>query len=87
LSRNVISADGVVGWPPRDSGGVSLGAGGAFTDLSRSGVGDGRKEGSVPGKHLDLFLSVKRQKETVAVSCDDGPDEGRRGARSTDRGV
>jgi hypothetical protein len=87
LSRNVVSADGVVGWLPRDSSGVSLDVGGALTDLSRSGVGDGRDEGSVSGKYLDLFPSVRRQEETVAVSCDDRPDEGRREARSMDWGV
>jgi hypothetical protein len=41
----------------------------------------------VLGKHSDLFLSIKRQRETVAVSCDYGPDEGWREARSTDRRV
>ena len=85
MSRILISADCVVGRPPHDRTGVSLGVGGALTDLSRFGVGNGREDGTVPGKHPDLFLSVKRQKETVAVSCDDGPDESQRGARSTDR--
>jgi hypothetical protein len=85
LSRNVVSADGVVGWLPRDSGGVSLDVGGALTDLSRFGVGGGREDGRVSGKYPDLFLSVKRQRETVAVPCDYGPDEGWRGVQSTDR--
>ena len=87
MSRIVISADRVVGRPPHDRGGVSLGVGGALTDLSRFGVGNGREERSVPGKHLDQFLSVKRQREVVAVFCDYGLDEGRLGARSTDRRV
>ena len=87
MSRDVISADGVVGWPPRDSGGLSLGVGGAQTDLGRFGGWDGCVDGTVPGKHSDLFLSVKRQRETVAVSCDYGLDVGWREARSTERRV
>jgi hypothetical protein len=87
LSRIVISADRVVGRPPHDRSGVSLGVGGALTDLSRLGVGNGREDGTVLGKHLDQFLSVKRQREVVAVFCDYGLDEGRLGARSTDRRV
>jgi hypothetical protein len=87
LSRIVISADRVVGRPPHDRSGVSLGVGGALTDLSRLGVGNGREDGTVLGKHLDQFLSVKRQREMVAVFCDYGLDEGPLGARSTDRRV
>jgi len=87
LSRNVISADGVVGRLPHNRGGGSLDVGGALTDPSRSGVSSGREDGRVSGKHLQLFLGVKRQRDMVAVSCDDAPDEGRRGARSTDRRV
>ena len=87
MSRIVISADRVVGRPPHDCSGVSLGVGGALTDLSRFGVGTGREERPVPANHLDQFLSVKKQRETVAVFCDYGPDEGQRGARSTDRRV
>jgi hypothetical protein len=82
-----MSADRVVDRPPHDRSGVSLGVGGALTDLSRLGVGNGREDGTVLGKHLDQFLSVKRQREVVAVSCDCGLDEGRLGARSTDRRV
>jgi hypothetical protein len=67
---------------------VSLGVGGALTDLSRlGGVGNGREDGTVLGKHLGQFLSVMRQREMVAVFCDYGLDEGRLGARSTDRRV
>jgi hypothetical protein len=87
LSRIVISANRVIGRPPHDCSGVSLGVGGALTDLSRLGVGNGREDGTVLGKHLDQFLSVKRQREVVAVFCDYGLDEGRLGARSTDRRV
>ncbi len=90
MSRIVSSAVRVAGRPPHDHSGVSLGVGGTLgtlTDTSRSGVGDGREEGSVPGKYPDLFLSVKRQREMVAGSCDDKTDEGRRGVRSTDRRV
>ena len=51
-------------------------------------VGNGREDGTVPGKHSDLFLSIKkRQRETVAVSCDYGLDVGWREARSTERRV
>jgi hypothetical protein len=60
VSRIVVSTDRVVGRPPHDRSGMSLGVGGALTDLSRFGVGNGREEGSVSGKHLDQFLSVKR---------------------------
>lgn len=87
MSRIVMSADRVVDRPPHDRSGVSLGVGGALTDLSRLGVGNGREDGTVLGKHLDQFLSVKRQREMVAVFCDYGLDEGRLGARSTDRRV
>jgi hypothetical protein len=88
LSRIVISAVRVVGRPPHDRSGVPLGVGGVLTGLSPFGVGGGREDGRVSGKHLELlFLGVKRQRETVAVSCDYGPDEGRRAARSTDRRV
>ena len=87
MSRIVISADRVVGRPPHDRSGVSLGVGGALTDLSPLGVGNGREDGTVLGKHLDQFLSVKRQREMVAVFCDYGLDEGPLGARSTDRRV
>jgi hypothetical protein len=87
LSRNVISADAVVGRLTHDRPGVLLGVGGTLTDIGRSGVGNGREEGSVPAKYPDLILRVKRQREIVAVSCDDRPDEGRRGVRSTDRRV
>jgi hypothetical protein len=82
-----MSADRVVDRPPHDRSGVSLGVGGALTDLSRLGVGNGREDGTVLGKHLDQFLSVKRQREMVAVFCDYGLDEGPLGARSTDRRV
>ncbi len=87
MSRIVISVDRVVGRPPHDRSGVSLGVGGALTDLSRLGVGNGREDGTVLGKHLGQFLSVKRQREMVAVFCDYGLDEGPLGARSTDRRV
>ena len=87
MSRIVISADRVAGRPPHDRSGVSLGVGGVLTCLSPFGVGNVREDGTAPGKHLDQFLNVKRQRETVAVSCDYGPDEGRRGASSTDRRV
>ena len=52
-----------------------------------SGVGNGREDGTVLGKHSEMFLSIKRQSETVAVSCDYEPDEGWREARSTERRV
>ena len=58
--------------------------GGALTDLSWFGVGNGREDGAVSGKPPDLFLSVGRQREIVAVSCDYRPDENWRWARSTD---
>jgi hypothetical protein len=87
LSRIVISANRVVGRPAHDCSGVSLDVGGALTDLSRLGVGNGREDGTVLGKHLDQFLSVKMQREVVAVFCDYGLDEGQLGARSTDRRV
>lgn len=87
MSRILISADCVVGRPPHDRTGVSLGVGGALTDLSQFGVGNGRADGRVSGKYPDLFLRVKRKRETVAVSCDYRPDENWRRARSTDRGV
>jgi hypothetical protein len=87
LSRIVISADSVVGGPPH----VAAECRWVWAALSRisagSGVGNGREDGTVPGKHSDLFLSISRQRETVAVSCDYGPDEGWREARSTDRRV
>ncbi len=87
MSRIVISADRVAGRPPHDRSGVSLGVGGALKDLSRLGIGNGCEDDAVPGKDLDQFLSVKRQKETVAVSCDYRSDESWRGAWSTDRRV
>jgi hypothetical protein len=87
LSPIVISADRVVGRPPHNRSGVSLGVGGAIMDLSRIWVGNGREDGTVPGKHLDQVLNVKRQREMVAAFCDYGLDEGRLGARSTDRRV
>jgi hypothetical protein len=87
LSRNVISADGVAGQLPHNRGGVSLGVGGASMDLSRSGVGDGREDGTVPAKCLDLFPGVKRCRGMVAVSCEDRSDRDRRGDRSTKRRV
>jgi hypothetical protein len=87
LLRIMISADRVVGRPPHDRSGVSLGVGGAQTDLGRFGGWDDCVDGTVPGKHSDLFLSIKRQRETVAVSCDYGLDVGWREAWSTDRRV
>ena len=84
MSRNVISADAVVGRLTHDRRGVSPGVGGTLTDLSRSGVGTGREEGSVPGKHLDLFprACYELAQESLANA-----ENGRSTGNRVDRGI